>query len=201
MIFDKNFDRTLWLLIKSDRRNRGKIVDFIKSIPYEFILMIQEGLVEYEKYKLENNEINFDDREYRSFNNQIYNGVGELYSYNIDTKKDVLSISKSIYIMGAYYRNFNIKLKNLSDIKDEFMMDDIGNLYYPVDGVGNLRKINYNIINTGMVNVLMSYSNNGMYRLCGMVDLDKDIDLNLDNINGNIIKTKKIEKRKDNKNV
>ena len=51
MLFDKNFDKSLWLLIKGDRRNRGKIVDFVKSLSNEFIVMIQEGLLEYEKYK------------------------------------------------------------------------------------------------------------------------------------------------------
>ena len=201
MLFDNNFDKTLWLLIKSDRRNRGKIIDFVKSIPDEFILMIQEGLVEYEKYKLENDCISFDDREYRCFDNQMYNSMGELYSFNIDTKKDILSITKSIYILGAYYRNFNIKLKNLSNINDKSNMKDIGNMCYAIDGVGNLRKISYDIMNIGLTNVLISSSNNDIYRLCGVVEIDKDIDLNLDNINGKLVRIKKIDNRKDIKNV
>ena len=81
--------------------------------------MIQEGLLEYEKYKKRNEEIPLDDREYECFDNQIYNGLGELYSFNIDPKKDILSITKSIYILGSYYRNFSIKLMNISENKDK----------------------------------------------------------------------------------
>lgn len=201
MLFDKNFDKSLWLLIKGDRRNRGKIVDFVKSLSSEFILMIQEGLLEYEKYKKRNEEIPLNDREYECFDNQIYNGLGELYSFNIDPKKDILSITKSIYILGSYYRNFSIKLMNISENKDKSMMRDIGCLCYPIDGVGNLRKVNYSIMDIGLTNVLVSSSNNDIYRFCGIVEIDNDVDLNLDNINRKLVRTKKIDNRKDNKNV
>ena len=201
MLFDKNFDKTLWLLIKDDRRNREKIVDFIKSIPNEFMLMIQEGLFEYEKYKIENKDIPLNEREYKCFNNQMYTNYGELFSFNIDSKKDILSITKSIYIMGAYYRNFSIELKNLTDDKGKSRIGNIGNVYYSIDGIGNVRKINYDIMNIGATNLLVSYSNNGIHRLCGLVDLDKDFEINIDNKNGKLVRTKKKDNGKDNKNV
>ena len=199
MILDNNFDKSLWIMIKGDRKNRKRIVDFIKSIPYEFILMIQEGLTEYEKYKIENEGIPINDREYECFDNQMYNNIGELYSFNIDTKMDILTITKSIYILGSYYRNFNIKLININN-DNKSMIRDIGSLCYPIDGVRNMQKINYSIEDIGLTNILIS-SNNDIYRFCGVVDIDSNINLNLDNINRKIIRTKKIYNRKDNKNV
>ena len=40
MIFDNSFDKSLWMIIKCDRKNRKRITDFIKSIPDDFQLMI-----------------------------------------------------------------------------------------------------------------------------------------------------------------
>ena len=68
MIFNSEFDKSLWLMIKGDIKNRKKIVDFVKSIPYELILDIRDNLVEYDKYKMDNIGIDYDDREYRCFN-------------------------------------------------------------------------------------------------------------------------------------
>ena len=128
----------------------------------------------------------------------MYNNMGELYSFSIDTRNDILSITKSIYILGAYYRNFSIKLMNITDNKDKSI---VGNLCYSIDGVGNLSKVNYSIMDIGLTSVLVATSNNNIYRLCGIVDLDKNIDLNLDNIDRKLVRTKKIENRKDNRNV
>ena len=201
MIFNSEFDKSLWLLIKGDIKNRKKIVEFIESIPSELILSIRDSLIEYDKYKMDNIGIDFNNREYKCFNNQMYTNYGELFSFNIDSKKDILSITKSIYIMGAYYRNFSIELKNLTDDKGKSRIGNIGNVYYSIDGIGNVRKINYDIMNIGATNFLVSYSNNGIHRLCGLVDLDKDFEINIDNKNGKLVRTKKKDNGKDNKNV
>lgn len=201
MIFDNNFDKTLCLIIKGDRKNGKKIVEFIKSIPYEFILMVREGLVEYERYKIENERLSLDDRENKCFGEQIYNNIGELYSFNIDVKNDMLSITKSVYISGAYYRNFSIKLININDDKNKSMITEIGSLCYAVDWVRNMKEIDYGMMNIGLTNVLVSSSNNDVYKLCGVVDLSKNFELNLEKANGRLVKTKRMDNRKDNKNV
>lgn len=33
MIFDKDYDTSLWFILKSDEKNRKEIVEFIKEIP------------------------------------------------------------------------------------------------------------------------------------------------------------------------
>ena len=198
MIFNNEFDKSLWFMIKGDIKNRKKIVDFIKSIPYNLILDIRENLIEYDKYKMDNIGIDYDNRVYRSFNKQIYSSIGELYSFSIDVRNDILSITKSIYIMGAYYKNFSIELCNIDNLSK---LNSIGKLCYPVDGVNNLMNINYSIGDIGLTNVLVSSVNKDRYRFCGFINLDEDINLNLDNISGKLIRTKKRNNVDDKINV
>ena len=192
MIFNNEFDKSLWLMMKSDIKNRKKIVDFIKSIPYELILSIRDNLIEYDKYKIDNMGIDFNNREYKCFNKQIYSSVGELYSFNIDVRRDTLSITKSIYVMGAYYKNFSIELMNINKNLNLSKINDIGVMCYSTDGVGNLKKVNYGFMDMGLFNVLLSSVNNDIYRFCGFVNVDKDIDLELNN---NVEKLIRIKKR------
>ena len=182
MIFNCEFDKSLWLMIKGDIKNRRKIVDFVKSIPYDFILSIRDSLIEYDKYKIENVGISFDDREYRCFDKQMYNNVGELYSFNIDVRKDTLSIARSIYVMGlgTYYKDFSIELVNINKDLNLSKINDIGKVCYLMNGVNDLKKIGYGIMDIGLSNVLMSSLNNDIYRFCGFVNVDKDINLELD---------------------
>lgn len=201
MIFNSEFDKSLWLMIKGDIKNRKKIVDFVKSIPYELILDIRDNLVEYDKYKMDNIGIDYDDREYRCFNKQIYSSVGELYSYNIDVRRDILSITKSIYVMGAYYKNFSIDLININKDLNLKKTIDIGNVCYPVNGVGNFKVISYGIRDIGLTNILVSSVNNDIYRFSGFVNVDKDISLNRDNISGKLVRTKKMNNGDDKINV
>jgi len=201
MIFNSEFDKSLWLMIKGDIRNRKKIVDFIKSIPDELILSIRDSLVEYDKYKKENEGISYDDREYICFNKQIYNKVGELYSFNIDIRKDMLSITKSIYVMGAYYKNFSIELVNMDRNIDLSKIIEIGRICCSVNGVGLLKKTGYAIMDFGLTNVLLSSINNDIYRFCKFVNVDKDISLELDNNLGKLIRIKKMNNGDDNRNV
>ena len=201
MIFNSEFDRTLWLMIKGDINNRKRILDFIKSIPYELILDIRDYLIEYDKYKKENEGIFYDNREYRTFNKQLYSSVGELYSFNIDVRKDILSITKSIYVMGVYYKNISIELVNINKDFNLLKVNNIGVMCYPIDGFGKFKKINYGVMDIGLTDILLCSVNNDIYRFCGFVNLDKDISLNLDNISGKLIKTKKMNIGDDKRNV
>ena len=72
MIFDEEFDQSLWCIIKGDKKNRNKIVNFIKELPQEFIEMIRNGIEEYRKIEdpFESDEEIFG--EYETQNNVIY---------------------------------------------------------------------------------------------------------------------------------
>ncbi len=43
-MFDKNFDKMLWLILESDKENRNEIIEFLKSIPEDLIMSIKKVL-------------------------------------------------------------------------------------------------------------------------------------------------------------
>ena len=49
MIFGKEFDSSLWQILKTDKKNRKAIVEFIKELPEELLEKIQEDVIEYRK--------------------------------------------------------------------------------------------------------------------------------------------------------
>ena len=49
MIFDENYDRSLWYILKADRKDRKELVDFIKELPEEFLSMIRSAIEEEKK--------------------------------------------------------------------------------------------------------------------------------------------------------
>lgn len=50
MIFDKRYDKTLYLILSVDDKNRDKIIDFITRIPKELYEQIRIGLEMQDKY-------------------------------------------------------------------------------------------------------------------------------------------------------
>ena len=52
MIFNNNYDRILWLILKNDNISRERILEFIENIPSDFLIKLQNTIKEYEEYKL-----------------------------------------------------------------------------------------------------------------------------------------------------
>jgi len=53
MIFGNGFDEALWYMLKADRKNRKRIVEFIKGIPEELLEEIKSAVEQYQKWKKE----------------------------------------------------------------------------------------------------------------------------------------------------
>lgn len=60
MIFDKGYDFSLWCILSTDKKNRTKIIEFIKSIPQEFLNKIRDGILQYRIYEQNNSNEEFD---------------------------------------------------------------------------------------------------------------------------------------------
>lgn len=54
MIFDNDYDKSLWLLVKADIDNKVKVTNFISSIPYELYIEIKDRLSKVNEYKSNN---------------------------------------------------------------------------------------------------------------------------------------------------
>lgn len=49
MIIDKGYDIALWCILSADKKNRPKVVEFIKSIPQELFTKINNGILQLKK--------------------------------------------------------------------------------------------------------------------------------------------------------
>lgn len=208
MIFDNNYDRVLWLIIKNDKSNRDRIISFIKSIPEDFVIRIQNTLVEYNKYKLDNENIPFYKREYRSFHFEMNYGEEYLYSFNVDIENDCLYVSRNRLRCAAYFSDFKLILKNYdSNNKELFMTQEIGGISYDhgnnfvSPGVvysGSCTDIGYSVMNILCNNLLLlSSDNKGNFRMCGINNREIPILEGREDINSKLVRRRKRNTGKD----
>lgn len=199
MIFGKDYDKSLYLIIKNNIRNKELVNDFLSLIPYEFIIRIQNDIIEYENYNLKNNEIIDNDSKLNNFNSEIYTSTGYLYSYYIDIENGLLSISRSVYQCGAYYKEFELKLFRCRNI-DNYSVKNIGSISFGFNNMDNSYNCNYNIseyefkvVKVPFKNMLFLLENNML------IGIDKDVMNNdeLDDIRSNLCKNKIRCLRKD----
>ena len=112
MIFDLEYDKSLWMMLSVNRNNSEKIISFLESIPNELLVNIREKLNEYKNNKFFNNNNN---------NNGMYGEVNKedeyLYFFNIDVVTGELTIGKCIYQYGVYFNDFLLKINVNNDYK------------------------------------------------------------------------------------
>lgn len=118
MIFGNGYDSSLWLMMKSDRKNRKKILEFIGNIPEKLYIEIKEKLSMIDDYRESNR-------------NRVYfhgncEKDGKLYYYRIDLYNYGLSIGCSIFNGLSYDEIFEINIypsDNLADVsKEEYVL-------------------------------------------------------------------------------
>ena len=90
MIFSNNYDKILWLILKNDKINRERILEFIENIPLEFLENIKDSIREYEEYKLDN----CFSKKKKNFYGEYYIGCKYLYHFNIDKDCDTLFVGR-----------------------------------------------------------------------------------------------------------
>lgn len=60
MIIDKGYDIALWCILSADKKNRLKIIEFIKSIPQELLTKINDGILQLKKHEQSESDEEFD---------------------------------------------------------------------------------------------------------------------------------------------
>lgn len=91
MIFDRDYDASLWYIVKADRKNRKKISDFIKEIPEKLLENIRIAIK-----KLKNGEFHFDEETSDFYRCVSKNNPRVYYYFQID-EDECLTITKSLY--------------------------------------------------------------------------------------------------------
>ncbi len=128
MIFDNDYDNSLWYIVKADKKNRKELVDFLKEIPEELFDIIRKAIKEINGGYLEdtNDPISF---RYKCKNSDFY------YDCNIDSFDMGINIEKGIddgkmgkplFYMILYPTNLE-QLKEI-EIGDEMWIGSISNV-------------------------------------------------------------------------
>ena len=91
MIFDRDYDASLWYIVKADRKNRKEISDFIKEIPEKLLENIRLAIK-----KLKNGEFHFDGQISDFYRCVSKNDPRVFYYFQID-EDECLTITKSLY--------------------------------------------------------------------------------------------------------
>ncbi len=91
MIFDRDYDASLWYIVKADRKNRKEISDFIKEIPEKLLENIRLAIK-----KLKNGEFHFDGQTSDFYRCVSKNDPRVFYYFQIDDD-ECLTITKSLY--------------------------------------------------------------------------------------------------------
>ena len=88
MIFSEGFDKTLYFILKSERKNKKKITNFINSMPKELIEKIHIVIEECKKNGLMHNDCFLHPFDY--YDEVIVNN-NEVYSFNYSNSSSSLS--------------------------------------------------------------------------------------------------------------
>lgn len=134
-MFNSEFDRSLWLMIISDKNNSYNIINFIKSIPSELFKLIDIELDKYMKYEQCN--ISILDREDICLYGECNSRFNGKYSFVIDMIQNSLTITKSIYVNDHYRKEFEIVMYAKSRYNDVELFNTqlLGNIVNYTDDI------------------------------------------------------------------
>ena len=128
MIFNKYYDRTLWIMLSSNKRQR--ILDFVNNIPKGLLKKIQSSL---EMYQLFLFGLAMD-KENIELSGSIKTNGDMLYEYYINKDTGILNIKEYILDEEAKYRKFEINIYPFKDGYNKKLgnLDTyyLGNIYY-----------------------------------------------------------------------
>lgn len=171
-MFNEEFDRSLYLMLKSDKNNREDIVNFIRSVPLELFQQIYIQLEKYEKY--EECDIDILDREDICLYGNCNGKYGLKYYFILDMIQNSITIGVGNIIDMDFVKSYEITLYAESRYNsiDLFSSQILGN----VINHSNDSKTEYELVD-GLLGKMVVYTNNGSlkkYKKVGKnVDTDK----------------------------
>lgn len=166
MIINKTYDKSLWLMLCSNRVNREIIVEFINKIPKELFDKIRvsvgfyidkENIFSITKY----------DEFYKSFLSGEIITTGDMrYWYMFDTKTGALNLGESIIDVENEYNSFIMTLYPINDgvlnDKKEYndcLIGEITNCY--LDEYSDT--VSFHLIRFSFCDIVVSFCKNYLY--------------------------------------
>ena len=195
-------DKSLLLILNADRKNRDRIIDFIKNIPDELILLINDRMKLYEEYKnTGEKKVAFLCGEYNTSDNL-------LYFFEIDTYFNEIDIGYKKSNGYIYEDVFKMCLSLDDDLLfvDNFIKKNIGRIEYDIhiesiDGIYNKKNSSenvYNLVKTPLGYMVLYSKNNdrSIKHYIQGIDVSNITDeLNIDDVQ-NMVNVNKLVRRK-----
>ena len=128
MIFEKKYDNSLWLMIKSNKKVANDITKFFYRFPHELLIRIRESIKKYDESNVE--EMFFKDDSWYEKNlcGSCKGEDGLIYKYNIDVL-GILEIGESFITEDNIVVNiecitlYPLDLKELNDMTSFYPFD------------------------------------------------------------------------------
>ena len=154
MIFNEELDKSLCLMLESDKKNKEHIECFINSIPSEVYQQIYDKLREYEEYECGKLDIFELDNLCLYGECNYYEGRFK-YSFVIDMVDNSLKITKNMLISGEYkdYAELTLCMGSRYNDVNVFGRQYIGSYTNYV----TKNKTEYNLIST-LIGLMVEYS-------------------------------------------
>ena len=154
MIFNKEFDKSLLLILNGDNKNKKLILDFIDSIPLSLYQEMLEGFVEYKKQMEIDNIYMLDRQDVKG--EVLVDNVK--YYFVIDMIFNCLIVGRSSFKNGEYTKDIELTLFSDSSYNrlEVFNNQFLGS----IDGDLIDNRVNYDLINTILGIMIVKRENN-----------------------------------------
>lgn len=169
MIFNKEFDKSLLLILNGDNKNKKLILNFIDSIPITLYKKMLDGFVEYKKQKEIDNIYMLEKEEIKS--EMVIDNIK--YYFVIDLIFNCLIVGRSSLKNGEYNKDFELALFSDSSYNKLEVFDN--QFLGSIDGTLIDNRINYDLVNTFLGVMIVKRENNSLSRY-KRIDINKFID-------------------------
>lgn len=108
-MLSREHDRSLWLILYGDKKNRGRIIKFMRSIPHDLYVQINRSIDEYNNIKIMSSEEPYIYDKNLHLLGEIEDG-DVLYWYDLVTTFGAIIIGKSVKNGDDYIDIFSISI-------------------------------------------------------------------------------------------
>lgn len=189
MIFNKEFDKSLWLILKGDNDKKRMVLDLISSIPAPLYQQIVDALVKFCEVR-EKDNIYILDRE--DINGEFLLNENYKYYFTLDMVLSCLIVGKKVLLRGEYQKIFELTLFSDASYNkvENFGEQYLGSIYQPYLNSA----VNYELISTllGMMVVTRKPDCLPMYKKVNINTIPNDITINELDENKRLLKIRKM---------